>query len=245
MAQVSDARSFRSTVPYYVRFRPRYPAELIARLAEAAALDETSRVLDLGTGPGHVAIPLAAHVGEVVAVDVEPEMLAALAADAPANVRPVEARAEEVDESWGRFDLVTAGRSIHWFADEVIAERLPRVTSQLALLGDSVGQDRGQSLVVDLALQVLGEPPRVREPRRYRQQLEASPFGDVTEISVEVERQWTRDELIGLAYSTSVASPERLGAQREAFERLVRERVPAVSHDRVQVDAVLGRRRDE
>ena len=59
---------FESTAPWYARYRPRYPAELIVRLAQAAGLDGSSRVLDLGAGPGHVASALAAYVREVVAV---------------------------------------------------------------------------------------------------------------------------------------------------------------------------------
>ena len=77
---------FESTAPWYARYRPRYPAELIERLVAAAGLDGRSRVLDLGAGPGHVASAIAGHVGEVVAVDVEPDMLAQI--DAP-NVRTV------------------------------------------------------------------------------------------------------------------------------------------------------------
>src|ERR1044071_349544 len=100
--------SFKGTAWYYARSRPGYPAELIARLAERAGLDSTGRLLDLGCGTGPLAVPLAPYVDEVVAVDREPEMLAAF--DAPANVRKVEARAEDVDESWGRFRLATIGR---------------------------------------------------------------------------------------------------------------------------------------
>src|SRR5579862_6323796 len=99
---------FRGTAPYYARFRPQYPAKLIAQLARAARLGEGSRVLDLGTGPGHVAVPIAGYAAEVVAVDPEPEMLDQIVAP---NVRTVLGRAEDVDDSWGRFDLVTAGRA--------------------------------------------------------------------------------------------------------------------------------------
>ena len=59
-------------------------------------------------------------------------------------------------------------------------------------------------------------------------------------------RTWTAESLIGLAYSTSVASPERLGASREEFERRVRATFgDAEYHDRVSVSAVLGRRGDQ
>ena len=124
---------FESTAPWYARYRPRYPAELIERLVAASGLDAGSRVLDLGAGPGHVATAVAAYVGEVVAVDVEAGMLAQI--DAP-NVRTLVGPAEDVDVSWGRFDLVTAGRSFHWFDAGVMFERLPLVTEHLALLGD-------------------------------------------------------------------------------------------------------------
>src|SRR3954468_470260 len=112
---MADDGLFRGAAPYYARYRPGYPAELLARVAERAGLDGSGRLLDLGCGTGNVAIPLAAYVEEVVAVDVEPEMLAEVRKAAPANVRTVEARAEDVDESWGLFRLATVGAALHWF----------------------------------------------------------------------------------------------------------------------------------
>jgi SAM-dependent methyltransferase len=234
---------FESTAPWYARYRPRYPAELIERLVAAAGLDASSRVLDLGAGPGHVASAIAAHVGEVVAVDVEAGMLARI--EEP-NVRTVVGPAEDVDRSWGRFDLATAGRSFHWFDADLMFARLPLVTSRLALLGDSITQSDAQSRVLAIATELLGEEPPRRPARRYRELLAASPFSDVEEIDVVAERTWTADSLIGLAYSTSVASPARLGAQRDEFERRVRNTFgDAEYRDRVSVSAVLGRRRDQ
>jgi SAM-dependent methyltransferase len=233
---------FESTAPWYARYRPRYPAELIERLVAAAGLDRNSRVLDLGAGPGHVASAIAGHVGEVVAVDVEAGMLAQI--EEP-NVRTVVGPAEAVDPSWGRFDLVTAGRSFHWFDADVLFARLPLVTDQLALLGDSITQSDAQSRVLAIATELLGEDPPKRPARRYRELLAASPFSEVEEIDVTSERTWTADSLIGLAYSTSVASPARLASQQEAFERRVRETFGDVEYrERVSVSAVLGRRGD-
>ena len=234
---------FESTAPWYARFRPRYPAELIERLVAAAGLDRSSRVLDLGAGPGHVASAIAGHVGEVVAVDVETRMLAQIAEP---NVRTVVCSAEDVDASWGRFDLVTAGRSFHWFDAEVMFARLPLVTDRLALLGDSVTQSDAQSRVLAIATDLLGDDPPQRQGTRYRELLAGSPFSDVEEIDVIAKRTWTAGSLIGLAYSTSVASPERLGALRDAFEQRVREAFgDAEYHERVSVSALLGRRGDQ
>jgi SAM-dependent methyltransferase len=234
---------FESTAPWYAQYRPRYPAELIQRLVQAAGLDSGSRVLDLGAGPGHVAVAIASHVGEVVAVDVEPGMLAQI--DAP-NVRTVLGRAEDVDPSWGRFDLVTAGRSFHWFDADVMYALLPLVTDQLALLGDSITQSGAASRVLAIATELLGEDAPKRPERRYRELLGASPFSEVVEIDVDVERVWTAESLIGLAYSTSVASPDRLGAKRAEFEQRVRAAFDQPEyHDHVTVSAVLGRRGDQ
>ncbi len=233
---------FESTAPWYAQYRPRYPPELIERLVQAAGLVRRSRVLDLGAGPGHVAAAVASHVGEVVAVDVEPEMLAQIDA---ANVRTVLGRAEDLDPSWGRFDLVTAGRSFHWFDAEVMFALLPLLTDQLALLGDSITQSDAQSRVVAIATELLGEESPKAPRKRYRELLAGSPFSDVEELDVEVDRTWTAESLIGLAYSTSVASPERLGAKRAEFERRVRATFgDAEFHDHVSVSAVLGRRGD-
>lgn len=231
---------FAGTAAAYARYRPQYPPGLIARLAAEAGLDARSRVLDLGAGPGHVAVPLAARVAEVVAVDVEREMLAQI--DVP-NVRTVVGPAEDVDASWGRFDLVTAGRSFHWFDRDTMFERLPQVTSRLALLGDSMLESEGASIALDIAAGVLGES-RPARGRWFADVLRDSPFPDLVEIEVEDERVWDADRLVGLVGSTSYAP--RLGPRLAEVERRIR----ATFGDRevrevVSVGAVLGRRGDQ
>jgi ubiquinone/menaquinone biosynthesis C-methylase UbiE len=109
---------FRGTAWYYARYRPGYPAVLIERLAVAAGLGLESRVLDIACGTGPIAVPLAALVGEVVAIDREPEMLDELRATAPANVTVREADAGTVDASLGTFELVTIGRALHWLGGD-------------------------------------------------------------------------------------------------------------------------------
>src|SRR5262249_45184475 len=121
-------RPFRTAAPYYARYRPAYPPELIELLAGAANVNEAARVLDLGCGPGLLAIPLTSYAGEVVAVDVEPDMIAELGRGAPPNVAAVEARAEDVDQSWGPFQLATAGRAFHWFDAPLVLDRLAALT---------------------------------------------------------------------------------------------------------------------
>lgn len=233
---------FRGTAWYYAHFRPGYPPELIERLASAAGLGQTSRVLDVACGTGLVAIPLAARAGEVVAADAEPEMLAMLRLVAPANVTAVEARGEDVDESWGAFDLVTIGRALHWLGGGPFLERLVPLTRQVALLGDRIADSEAHSIVLDVAQEVAGERPKAPAwGVRYEEALAGSAFSDVLDLSVEIVRTWTRDDLAGWAFSTSFASPERLGARRDEFERELRARLAPRYEERVTVVALLGR----
>jgi len=234
-------RPFRTAAPYYERYRLAYPPELIAQLAAATGLDKGARVLDLGCGPGTLAIPLAEYAGEVVAVDVEPEMLERLRRAAPDNVTVVQARAEDVDAGWGEFRLATAGRSFHWFDAPLVLANLARLTPAVALCADEVHESGAQSLVMSIANELIETPLPVLPPFRYTDILVASPFSNVEVLAVEVERTWTPDALIGYALSTSRASPERLGDRQAEFERRVRERAEPVSRERFTVDAVLGR----
>jgi hypothetical protein len=172
----------------------------------------------------------------VVAVDVEQEMLDEI--DAPPNLRTVQARAEDVDTSWGTFQLVTIGNAFHWM-DTALLERLP--TNQVALLG--IDSD-AQTVARELAEEMLGPRPAMKQPDvRYEIELAAAGF-EVEALSVEVDRAWTVDEQVGLAFSTSYASPERLGKLKDEFERKLRERL-APREERGVAYAYLGRRSDQ
>ena len=67
--------SFRSTAAFYSRYRVPYPNSLVSRLKADADVGRDSSALDLATGPGRIALALSPSVHEVIAVDVESEML--------------------------------------------------------------------------------------------------------------------------------------------------------------------------
>jgi hypothetical protein len=163
-------------------------------------------------------------------------------AQLPPGIRAVLGRAEDVDESWGAFRLVTIGRAFHWMDGPVVMERLARITRQVALVGDSHEDSEAQTALLEISRELFGERPTMKQPTvRYAQALADSPFNDVIEISVEVERTWTIDQLIGCAYSTSFASLARVGDRREEFERVLRERLKPFYRERTPVDALVGR----
>jgi hypothetical protein len=50
--QTYDPRRFRTTVPYYTRYRLGYPPALVDRVSQIAGLGRGDSVMDLGCGPG-------------------------------------------------------------------------------------------------------------------------------------------------------------------------------------------------
>jgi 2-polyprenyl-3-methyl-5-hydroxy-6-metoxy-1,4-benzoquinol methylase len=79
MTQAFDPHRFRSTVPFYAAHRVPYPQALIAFVAERCRLGRGSPVLDLGCGPGPLAVAFARLGCAVTAMDPSPDMLAAAA----------------------------------------------------------------------------------------------------------------------------------------------------------------------
>src|SRR5580704_3628268 len=79
-----EPRRFKSASPFYERYRLGYPGRLIRRVIALAGLRSGDPVLDLGTGPGLLAVPFARAGMTVTAADPEPTMLEAAGAAAQA-----------------------------------------------------------------------------------------------------------------------------------------------------------------
>src|SRR6476620_8334054 len=133
---------FTGAAHYYARYRLPYPEALFDLLVERFGLDVTSRVIDLGTGTGQVAIPLAARCGEVGALDISGEMIAegvrVAAASGLTNLRWAVTAAEELPLTLGPCQLVTIGGAFHWMDRDVVLERVQQVLvpgGGIALMG--------------------------------------------------------------------------------------------------------------
>jgi SAM-dependent methyltransferase len=108
------------------RHRPAYAERVFDLLADLAG---GGRVLDLGTGTGEIAGPLAARVERIDALDRSAAMIdAARRRGHPANIRWICGRAEEVALD-PPYALATAGESIAWMDWELL---LPRLAQALA-----------------------------------------------------------------------------------------------------------------
>ncbi len=117
-------RRFQNAASHYAAGRVPSSPRLIARVAELTRLGTAHRLLDLGCGPGPLARAFAPLVAQVLAVDPEPEMLRIAARDAPGNIEWRQASSYDIAPDWGRFQLVTMGRSFHWMDREDTLRRL-------------------------------------------------------------------------------------------------------------------------
>ena len=102
--QGKGLRRFASTVAFHERAREPYGESFFAEVARTLGFGGGERLLDLGTGPGLLALGFAPFVGEVIGVDPEPAMLEAArqaAQRARVALRLVEARAESLPAGIG------------------------------------------------------------------------------------------------------------------------------------------------
>ena len=239
-------RPYQGSAAYYARYRPPYPAGLVTLLKDAFQLDGSGRLLDLGCGPGPVAIRLAHLFERVVAMDPEPDMLAEGAVQASragvTNIEWVRGRSEELSAGLGMFRLVTMGESFHWMDPRVTLEAL----YDLVDLGGGVAiVGRGTPLplppmtpwraaVARVLRRYLGDIllPWDRPPPApgdlHQDVVRASRFELLSEHSERFEVPWTFETMLGNLYSMSFCSRDRLGERAEAFERDLRDAVLAV-----------------
>jgi SAM-dependent methyltransferase len=113
-----DQTVFEGTAAYYRQGRKPYAPALAAALAERLDLDNHGRLLDVGCGPGTVALQFAELFESVVGLDPDPGMVAearrAAVEDHAGTATWVQMRAEELPGSLGTFRVITFGQSFHW-----------------------------------------------------------------------------------------------------------------------------------
>lgn len=108
---------FSSRVPDYVRFRPRYPREVLAWLSQTIGFTPAWRVADVGSGTGIFTQLLLENGNEVHAVEPNEPMRTEAEASLATypNFVSVPGTAEATGLPAHRFDLVTAAQAFHWF----------------------------------------------------------------------------------------------------------------------------------
>ncbi|HTQ12454.1 MAG TPA: methyltransferase domain-containing protein [Rhizomicrobium sp.] len=257
-----DPRRFRTTVPFYARYRLAYPPALIARLIEVVGMKPGEAAMDLGCGPGPIAILLARAGMKVTAVDPEPEMLAAAkaaAGEAGVEIDFRQGSSFDMPDGMGPFRLVTMGRSFHWMDRPATLRMLDAMIvpgGAVAMLHDDhprTAENRWRLILRDLGnkygrtasphVQASGRP----DYRNHVSVLMDSAFNRLEQVGIFIRREITADDIVGLAFSLSTTAPQKLGAQAAEFEKELRGALAALSPEGrfteiAELQALIARR---
>jgi ubiquinone/menaquinone biosynthesis C-methylase UbiE len=262
MPAPEDASPFAGTAPYYDRFRAPYAPAALDCVIEAYGLGAGSRVLDLGCGPGTIAIPLSRRIAEVVAVDPDAGMIAEgrrLAAESGrTNIQWLNASAEEVSPEAGPFQAVTIGQAFHWLDRDAVLAKLGVLIADgggLALVnpGKRRPQESWEPAAEAVIARFLGHRTRhpksnPREPTNEPALLRSEHFSQLSYR--EFPSTITRDvaSIIGCVYSISSSARPLFGEAAEAFEAALSKALfdlnpSGVFKERLETEVTLAPRR--
>src|SRR5256885_16580939 len=120
---------FSNRVDNYVRFRPRYPVQIVDLLKSECALAGDSVIADVGSGPGFLAELFLANGNRVFGIEPNREMREAgeRLLQKYSGFRSIGATAEETTLPEHSVDFVTAGQAFHWFDRERCRQEFIRI----------------------------------------------------------------------------------------------------------------------
>lgn len=246
---------FASTVALYEGLRPPYPPELFRSVAQRLKLSKAHALIDLGTGPGLLALGFAPYVGRVVGVDPEPAMIAAALEAARrkgVDLTLIEGRAEALPATLGSFDLVTVGRALHWMEREgtlALLERLVAPAGALAICASSSAAD-GRNPWLDayntarravspasLWAESGGGERRHRDLQAF---FEGTAFARRDLVRVETGHRISIRDLARRVLTFSSSSPDVLGDKVEATLRDVEALLTPFARDGLIAETVVS-----
>ena len=237
---------FATTVALYEELRPPYPSAFFHEVVQRLALGKQHALIDLGTGPGPLALGFAAYVGRIVGVDPEPTMLAAAKQAAERASQPftlIGGKAEDLPDEIGRFDVATIGRALHWMDREATLARLERLVAPegVVLVCASYSAMDGQNPWLDAyhtARRAWSKESlwseassAARTHRNLAGFFRGTRFHPADVITVETSHEISVRDLARRVLTFSSSSPEVLGDRIEAMLRDVEQRLLPLSHD--------------
>ena len=126
---LDPTKRFTNRVENYLRYRPRYPPEIIPLLEKECGLTRNSVIADIGSGTGLLTELFLQNGNRVLGLEPNGEMRAAgerLLAKY-ANFTSLDATAENTTLADGSIDFVTAGQAFHWFNREKTRAEFARI----------------------------------------------------------------------------------------------------------------------
>jgi len=249
-----DPTLYLGSAPFYARGRLPYAPGMAKALGRAMRLDGRGRLIDVGCGPGIVALELASAFEEILGIDADGDMIEEADADARrrgiTSVRWIPLRAEQLPAGVGRFRLVTLAQSFHWMDRERV---VPILRSMLEGSGalvfvhaytrrdiEPVGplpHPRPPWDAIDETIRTYlgsetraGQGLRDIDPRDHAEILSSWFIGPIG-LCVPDGRVLTRtlDQVVAAVYSVSSSAPHLFGPRLAAFDAEVRAVLRTVS----------------
>ena len=253
-----DPTLYEGSAPYYAQGRLPYPTEMAVAMRDALSLDGTGRLIDVGCGPGSVALLLAPLFAEVVGVDPDPGMIAEANATAAmlgvANARWAQMTAESLPGDLGRFRVATFAQSFHWMERELVAsivrEMLEKRGSWVHINATThQGVEAARDLpwpsppraAIDALIRAyLGETRRAGRttlptgtPSGEDEVMLATGFSSPRRMATAGhDHERSEDEIVASVFSLSSAAPHLFAERREAFETELRTLLRETSPER-------------
>jgi SAM-dependent methyltransferase len=246
---------FATTAEFYEQYRPPYPAEFFRAVAEKLKLGKSHALIDLGTGPGVLALGFAPCVGRVVGVDPEPAMLAAAraaAARAGTGITFIEGKAEDLPADIGSFDVVTIGRALHWMDHKALGPVFARLVAPggaIAICSSFSARDGSNPWLEDYDAArrrwssedlLLASRKGEHAHRNPGDLLGPLGFGVVERIWVEATHEVSAADLARRVLTFSSSSPAAVGDRAEAMLADVEARLLPFSGDGILNETLVA-----
>ena len=239
-----DETLFQGSAAYYRQGRIPYAEGLADSMAGALGLDGQGRLLDVGCGPGVIALRLAHLFDGVVGLDPDAGMLdearVAAAEQGVENASWVLARAEDLPAGLGSFRLITFAQSFHWMDRPMVAAAARAMIEPNGAVvqidpgrdGIAAGPAAGPHPAVpfhaidSLRRRYLGPDRRAGQGRRNTSPsgedaiFQAAGFRPEVQVRVADDRilERTTDDLVAWVFSASSTAPHLFGDDRGRFE---------------------------
>jgi SAM-dependent methyltransferase len=209
-------------------------------------LDGSERLLDVGAGPGILAIGFAPYCGEVIGVDPEPgmgEAARAAAERAGATVSFIEARFEDAAAKLGALDLVSIGRAIHRLDPEPAREALKRALApcgRVLVCGVTSAKD-GRNPWLETFNAVRDRWKGDRISRDHHSFFADGRFTRTGTVRAEGIYVAPVERLVDRVLSMSTSSSARLGDEVPVMKSAMREALALFATDGMIEDIVEAR----
>lgn len=238
---ISQSNFYNGIAPLYAQYRPHYPAELIEKISSHFDLkDANGRLLDIGCGTGELSIPLSEYFSEVVAIDLDADMINVLNAKCGISQNTkIQARAvsaENFEAPSGSFKLTTFGTSFHWVDKQRVTKKVHNFLAHkggIAIITAHAFQNletEWKRIVFETIAELTGQskhPAQNKSNSKTSNEIVLQSSGFIDMVKGQFTKTYFHDwsNLWGYICTQSFASPVALGDQYDNFKNAIHEKL--------------------